>query len=99
MTREIPASRDERIALAGASILACLAPDDQLDPEHYRVFKFDALIEFRVLVTTMPRAIALNHRIADAILLDAGFTAISYLPPVAVAGGYRCAIRVPVGAP
>jgi hypothetical protein len=92
-------SREQLIAHAGATILACLAPDDQMDPEHYRVFGADLLIEFRVLVPTMPCAISLNHRIADAILIDAGFSAISYQPPKKGSAGYLCTIRVPVGAP
>ncbi len=70
-----------------------------MDDGFERVLDAPVLVEFRVLTPSMPAAIALNHRAADAIMHDAGFAAISYSPPKQVSGGYVCAIRVPVGAP
>lgn len=105
MTRPLPASRDERIALAAHAILRCCGPDCQMDDGFERCFDNPVLVEFRVLVgggtdaENIAGAIALNHRAADAIMFDAGFAYISYSPPKQVSGGYACAIRVPVGAP
>lgn len=100
MTRPtLPATRDERIALAAHAILGCCGPGDIINNGFERVLDNPVLVEFRVLVPSMPAALALNHRAADAIMFGAGFSAISYSPPRQVSGGYVCAIRVPVGAP
>lgn len=97
----LPSSRDGRIALARRTIERCLLVDDQADPEHYAVMGADTLVEFRVLVHNHERATDLYHAVADAIMLDAGFAAISYQSPRLFAGGPEvvCTIRVPVGAP
>jgi hypothetical protein len=96
---DLPATRDERIAIAAHAILGSCGPDDMTFEPVHRVLDAPVLVEFRVLTPSMPAAIALNHRAADAIMFGAGFAAISYSPPKQVSGGYVCAIRVPVGAP
>jgi hypothetical protein len=97
----LPATRDERIALARATIEELLGPDDQLEPEHQRAFDDAGIAVFQVQVPTFADGIALNEEIAEALITGAGFPAVTYGSPI---GGHdrpecTCYYRVPVGAP
>ena len=94
----LPATRDERIALARATIADLLDDGDQLDAEPTTSLENPALVMFRVQVPDESRAAELCADVAEATG-NAGFPAISYgsLPPADDA--YRVAIYVQVGAP
>lgn len=62
-----PETRDDRIARAGATILACLGPDDQLEPDHQSVLDEPSSAVFAVLVPNWDRGRDLADRVDDAL--------------------------------
>lgn len=94
----LPATRDERIALAHRTIAAELGPDDQLLAEHQQPFGHPGVVAFQVLSPTEASASDLGIKVAKALLEDAGFKAVSFGPPKDLGDGLACSIRVPVGA-
>lgn len=95
----LPTTRDERIALAQATIAGLPSPDEQIHPEHQRAFDDDRIVVFQVQVAGAAEATLLADEVAEALLTGTGFSAVSFGAPKQVADGYVCSIRVPVGAP
>lgn len=87
-------TRDQKIALAGATILAALGKDDQLEPDHSLDFDAPDIVMFRAMTPTCQRAIDLGNAVGEA--LSAASIAIDGVP-----GSDECKVefRVKVGAP
>jgi hypothetical protein len=92
----LPATRDERIALAARTITSCLGPDDQVDPAHERELGDPGIIVFRALTPSWTEGSELCEAAADALTSE-GLT--PWIRRWVVDQGCRVEIRVPVGAP
>lgn len=100
MTRPaLPATRDERIALARTTIEAFLFGDEQLHPEHLRDYAAPAVVVFQVQVESFDDGTSLNDDLTEALITAAGFPAVTCESPAQRGDGWICSFRVPVGAP
>lgn len=95
----LPVTRDERIALAHRTIGGCCGPEDQLLAGHQQPFGQPGVVSFQVLTPSEATAGELGIKVAKALLVDAGFKAVSFGPSKDASDGLACSIRVPVGAP
>lgn len=92
----LPATRDERIALARATIADLLDDGDQLDAEPVASLENLAQVTFRAQVPDDDRAFELCADLSEA-LLNAGFRAVWFDDVEYADGGCRVAIHVQVG--